>query len=82
MLRADSSEARKPFANAARRSLAGAQVHSGYDFTDTWLGRVGIFATDSAHHDHHHTANQGNFGAEHTDWLFGTMDHYLNVGGT
>ena len=24
----------------------------------------------------------GNFGAEHTDWLFGTMDHYLRDGGS
>uniref|UniRef100_A0A7S0J978 Fatty acid hydroxylase domain-containing protein n=1 Tax=Calcidiscus leptoporus TaxID=127549 RepID=A0A7S0J978_9EUKA len=52
------------------------EVHSGYDFTDTWLCRVGLLNGGCAFHDHHHTANMGNFGSEHMDWLFGTMDHY------
>ena len=57
------------------------EVHSGFDFSDSLIGKLGLAAGESAHHDHHHTANVGNFGAEHTDWLFGTMDHYLRDGG-
>ena len=56
------------------------EVHSGFDFTDTLLGRLGLTANETAHHDHHHAVNLGNFGAEHTDWLFGTMDHYVAGG--
>ena len=57
------------------------EVHSGYDFTDSWACRVGLLNGGSTFHDHHHTANMGNFGAEHMDWLFGTMDHYCRGGG-
>ena len=57
------------------------EAHSGYEFDDSWLGWLGITACESSHHDHHHTSNMGNFGAEHTDWLFGTMDHWLAAGG-
>lgn len=52
-----------------------------YDFTDTVLCKVGLLNGGAAFHDHHHTANMGNFGAEHMDWLFGTMDHYCRIGG-
>ena len=56
------------------------EVHSGYDFSGTWLASVGLLTPDHAHHDHHHTANMGNFGNVYTDWLFGTMDHYVRDG--
>ena len=56
------------------------EVHSGYAFDDTWIGRLGITANGMAFHDHHHTVNMGNFGAEHMDWLFGTMDYYVRDG--
>ena len=56
------------------------EVHSGYDFPDSWLCKVGMLSGGCSFHDHHHTANMGNFGAEHMDWLFGTMDHYCRAG--
>ena len=95
------------------RLLQTYEGHSGFDFSDTWAGKLGLMSCDSAHHDHHHTANvrlrfplnrstlavcpcwtahhltwrmiceraqMGNFGALHTDWLFGTMDHYIKDG--
>lgn len=57
------------------------EVHSGYDFSHTWLKRVGLLTGGSTFHDHHHTVNCGSFGAVHMDWLFGTMDHYVRDGG-
>jgi len=57
------------------------EVHSGYHFGETWAGKLGLTANGASFHDHHHTENLGNFGAEHMDWLFGTMDHYLTMGG-
>lgn len=62
------------------RLLQTYEVHSGYDFTDSWACRLGLLNGGSSFHDHHHTANMGNFGAEHMDWLFGTMDHYCRAG--
>lgn len=62
------------------RLLQTYEVHSGYDFTDTWASRTGVLNGGCSFHDHHHTANMGNFGAEHFDWLFGTMDHYCRGG--
>lgn len=56
------------------------EVHSGYHFGDTWAGKLGLTANHASFHDHHHTENLGNFGAEHLDWLFGTMDHYVSIG--
>jgi sterol desaturase/sphingolipid hydroxylase (fatty acid hydroxylase superfamily) len=59
------------------------EAHSGYCFVGTfvndylWL----ITAESAAFHDHHHTSNQGNFGCNYTDYLFGTMDHWVSVGG-
>ena len=55
-------------------------MHSGYAFDKTLLGRVGVLACGASFHDHHHTVNMGSFGAEHMDWLFGTMDHYARDG--
>ena len=40
------------------------EAHSGYDFSHTWLGFLGVTSNESAHHDHHHTTNLGNFGAQ------------------
>jgi len=58
------------------------EAHSGYCFEGHILDKLWILHSDSAaHHDHHHTANQGNFGGGWTDWLFGTMDHYMAMGG-
>lgn len=57
------------------------EVHSGYQLNDTLAGRLGLTANDTAFHDHHHTVNRGNFGAEHMDWLLGTMDHFVSMGG-
>ncbi|GMH83181.1 hypothetical protein TrVE_jg3750 [Triparma verrucosa] len=58
------------------------EAHSGYCFEGHILNTLWFLHADSAaHHDHHHTANQGNFGGLYTDWLFGTMDHYQALGG-
>ena len=55
-------------------------VHSGFQLDGTILGKLGLTANNAAFHDHHHTSNMGNFGAEHMDWLFGTMDHWVRDG--
>jgi len=58
------------------------EAHSGYCFDGHILDKLWLSHSDSAaHHDHHHTSNQGNFGGLYTDWLFGTMDHYQKIGG-
>ncbi len=31
------------------------------------------FLSCASHHDYHHTANTGNYGAEWLDWMFGTL---------
>lgn len=56
------------------------EVHSGYDFRHTTLGKLGVTANGMAYHDHHHTVNMGNFGSEHMDWLMGTMDYWVRDG--
>lgn len=56
------------------------EVHSGYDFRNSLLGKLGITANGMAYHDHHHTVNMGNFGTEHMDWLMGTMDYWVRDG--
>lgn len=57
--------------------------HSGYCFIRP-EGPLRLLsrAVGTAHHDFHHTYNQGNFGGPvWMDWLFGTMDHYQSIGG-
>jgi methylsterol monooxygenase len=56
------------------------EVHSGFAFDASLAGSVGLAACGASFHDHHHTVNMGNFGAEHMDWLFGTMDHWVRDG--
>ncbi|CAB9499430.1 Fatty acid hydroxylase domain-containing protein 2 [Seminavis robusta] len=53
------------------------ETHSGYR-----SGSI-VFGKDYqvAHHDFHHSYNQGNFGAFYLDWMFGTMDHYQAMSG-
>ena len=52
--------------------------HSGYDFSRTLPGRVGLLhGAQARFHDWHHTDNRGCFGYFCTDWLFGTMDSYV-----
>ena len=64
------------------RVLAVAEGHSGYCFRGTYADLLGLAnASSSAHHDFHHTRNSGNFGSPMHDWLFGTMDLYLSIGG-
>jgi sterol desaturase/sphingolipid hydroxylase (fatty acid hydroxylase superfamily) len=59
-----------------------AEGHSGYCFRGTALDLIGLAgASSAAHHDFHHTSNSGNFGSPLNDWLFGTMDAYLAIGG-
>ena len=58
------------------------ESHSGFYFGRTWLKKIGFTCSaDSAFHFAHHCENSGNFGTFVTDYLFGTMDHYLNHGG-
>jgi sterol desaturase/sphingolipid hydroxylase (fatty acid hydroxylase superfamily) len=39
-----------------------------------------MYPEAAAFHDYHHTVNKGNFGYLITDWLFGTMDDYVQMG--
>lgn len=64
------------------RLLTVAENHSGYCFRGTWPDSLGLAnARSSAHHDFHHTHNNGNFGSPLLDWIFGTCDAYLAIGG-
>jgi methylsterol monooxygenase len=56
------------------------ETHSGYALDGSLYARLGLAVCGASFHDHHHTVNLGNFGAEHMDWLFGTMDHYVRDG--
>jgi len=56
--------------------------HSGYCFSGTWLSKVGLLSAASGYHDYHHTYSfRGNFGHPVLDYLFGTMDYWLQGGG-
>lgn len=58
------------------------ETHSGFSFRGSWLYTIGLTNGDAAlWHDFHHTQNTGNFGAVYLDWIFGTMDSYLAIGG-
>ncbi len=58
-------------------------AHSGYYFGDTFLAKIGLtHSVNAAFHDAHHTDNRGNFGFWCWDWLFGTMDAYVQMGDT
>jgi len=57
------------------------ESHSGYCFHDTVLQKIGLTnSQQAAFHDFHHTGNCGNFGFIWTDYLFGTMDSYVQLG--
>lgn len=59
------------------------ESHSGYCFYGSLLHRIGLTSSESAaYHDFHHSGNRGNFGAAYMDWAFGTMDAWLELGGT
>lgn len=59
------------------------EAHSGYCFYGSCLHSVGLTNSESAaYHDFHHTGNRGNFGALWLDWLCGTMDAWVHLGGT
>ncbi|CAC9550487.1 putative C-4 sterol methyl oxidase [Leishmania infantum JPCM5] len=55
------------------------EVHSGYCFSDTWLGKLGLLHGHRARfHDFHHTHNVCNYGSGlFMDALLNTMDPYL-----
>ena len=56
-------------------------AHGGLAQQGTVVDALGFGHVESAcFHDHHHTANKGNFGSCVTDWLFGTMDSYVEGG--
>jgi sterol desaturase/sphingolipid hydroxylase (fatty acid hydroxylase superfamily) len=58
------------------------ETHSGYCFQGTWLQRIGLTnSRQCAFHDFHHSKNRGNFGHTYLDWMFGTMDGWIAVGG-
>ena len=59
------------------------EAHSGYCFYGSYLHKIGLTNSESsAYHDYHHSGNRGNFGALWLDWLCGTMDAWLELGGT
>ena len=56
-------------------------AHGGLALQGTIVEAIGFGHVESAcFHDHHHTANKGNFGSCVTDWVFGTMDSYVEGG--
>lgn len=58
------------------------ETHSGYCFHGSWLQKIGLTNSEqAAYHDFHHAKNRGNFGHTYIDWVFGTMDGWLAVGG-
>ena len=60
------------------------EAHSGFCFYGTWPYTIfGLTNADAcAYHDFHHSGNCGNFGAVWLDWTFGTMDFWVQLGGT
>lgn len=60
------------------------ETHSGFCFNHPVLEAIGLtHAHGSAHHDFHHSVNQpGNFGeGEYMDYVFGTLNKYVDSGG-
>ncbi|CBZ26105.1 hypothetical protein, unknown function [Leishmania mexicana MHOM/GT/2001/U1103] len=55
------------------------EVHSGYCFSETWLGKLGLLHGHRARfHDFHHTHNVCNYGSGlFMDALLNTMDPYV-----
>ena len=64
------------------RIYGGMEGHSGYCFRGSFLHSIGLTHSDeAAFHDFHHLESfKGNFGALWLDWLFGTMDGWIQVG--
>ena len=59
------------------------EAHSGYCFYGSWMHKIGFTNSEAAaYHDYHHSGNRGNFGAVWLDWMCGTMDAWLQLGGT
>lgn len=61
------------------RLLETYETHSGYCFTNSFLGKLGLMHGERARfHDFHHTHNVGNYGAYiFMDMFLNTMDPYL-----
>ena len=56
--------------------------HSGYAFVGSWPHKIGLTnGSGAVWHDFHHTGNRGNFGAAYLDYLCGTMDAFVALGG-
>jgi len=65
----------------AYRLIETYEGHSGYCFHGTLPHKLGLTNSYRAtYHDFHHTKNQGNFGSELMDYLFGTMDAWVESG--
>lgn len=57
--------------------------HSGFCFYGSFFHRIGLTNSETAaYHDYHHSGNRGNFGSFWLDWICGTMDFWLALGGT
>jgi len=64
-----------------RRLIDTYEAHSGFCFSGTLLHKIGLSHSEmAAFHDFHHTKNHGNFGSPFTDYLFGTMDAWMQLG--
>uniref|UniRef100_A0A0G4HDL2 Fatty acid hydroxylase domain-containing protein n=1 Tax=Chromera velia CCMP2878 TaxID=1169474 RepID=A0A0G4HDL2_9ALVE len=59
------------------------EAHSGFCFSDSFLGRLGLLnGRKAVLHDWHHTENRGNYGTGMIfDGLFGTAEPFMKAGG-
>ncbi|KNC82370.1 hypothetical protein SARC_05341 [Sphaeroforma arctica JP610] len=66
----------------AWRMLETYEAHSGYCFSQSRLGQLGLLnGGHAAFHDYHHTINTGNYGGPLFDGLFKSMDQWVKNGG-
>eukprot|EP01134_Creolimax_fragrantissima_P005371 CFRG5371T1 len=57
------------------------EAHSGYCFSRSFFGKLGLLhGGHAAFHDAHHTINTGNYGSPLFDGWFGTMDQWVKDG--
>lgn len=64
------------------RVQKGIEGHSGYYFGNTFLAKIGLTnSVYAACHDAHHTLNNGNYDKWQHDFIFGSLQPFLDQGG-